>query len=371
MVAVPVLERPRDVLPRPGRQRPRAHRAPRPRRCDDPYPFGPAEPPRGQRGRPAGGATSAPRSTPWSASASRATAATGGRSRPWATSTACSSSCPRGRVWFPTRRRARRDGARGARARRARAVGARARRSGSPCGGGSLPPHGSTDVPRPGRRGRARRSARRPSPRASAAAATPACSQLANAMRGPVLTRGAAGYDAARLVYNERYDGLRPLAVARAANVADVRAAVRWSASTGVPLAARSGGHSYAGYSTTGSGVQLDLRGSRSVTLRRAERHGRRRRRRPAHRRLRRSWPRAGCTIPAGSCPNVGIGGLAQGGGHGLASRKLGLTCDDVQCADGGDRRRAAAHRRRAPRPRPVLGPAAAGAAASSASSPA
>ena len=37
-----------------------------------------------------------------------------------------------------------------------------------------------------------------------------------------------------------------------------------------------------------------------------------------------------GGTIPAGSCPTVGFGGLALGGGVGLASRKLGTTSDNV-----------------------------------------
>jgi FAD/FMN-containing dehydrogenase len=32
--------------------------------------------------------------------------------------------------------------------------------------------------------------------------------------------------------------------------------------------------------------------------------------------------------IPAGTCPSVGIAGLTLGGGHGYASRKLGLACD-------------------------------------------
>ena len=38
-----------------------------------------------------------------------------------------------------------------------------------------------------------------------------------------------------------------------------------------------------------------------------------------------------GLTIPAGSCATVALGGLALGGGIGLASRKLGTTADVVQ----------------------------------------
>jgi FAD/FMN-containing dehydrogenase len=37
-----------------------------------------------------------------------------------------------------------------------------------------------------------------------------------------------------------------------------------------------------------------------------------------------------GVTVPAGSCPSVGVGGLVLGGGMGLASRALGLTADRV-----------------------------------------
>jgi FAD/FMN-containing dehydrogenase len=36
-------------------------------------------------------------------------------------------------------------------------------------------------------------------------------------------------------------------------------------------------------------------------------------------------------TIPAGSCPTVGIGGSTLGGGVGFASRKLGLTLDNLR----------------------------------------
>ena len=53
---------------------------------------------------------------------------------------------------------------------------------------------------------------------------------------------------------NTRYSGIRPLAILRARSVADVQAAVRWCNKHDVRIAARSGGHSYAGYSTHRAG---------------------------------------------------------------------------------------------------------------------
>ena len=69
-----------------------------------------------------------------------------------------------------------------------------------------------------------------------------------------------------------------------------------------------------------------------------------------------------GLTIPAGSCPTVGVGGLALGGGVGLASRALGTTSDNIVGADRRDgRRRGARPATRAPTPTST-GPAAAAA---------
>jgi len=48
---------------------------------------------------------------------------------------------------------------------------------------------------------------------------------------------------------------------------------------------------------------------------------------------VQRALTRRGVTVPSGSCPTVGIGGLALGGGHGLAGRRFGLTSDNLLAA--------------------------------------
>ena len=78
---------------------------------------------------------------------------------------------------------------------------------------------------------------------------------LRSAVKGRVLFPRSPGYASARLVYNTRYNGARPEAVVQVESTADVAAVVRWANRFDVPVVARSGGHSYAGYSTTSNGV--------------------------------------------------------------------------------------------------------------------
>jgi FAD/FMN-containing dehydrogenase len=158
--------------------------------------------------------------------------------------------------------------------------------------------------------------------------ADPRLRALATMLQGTLITPGGSGYDSARVAYNERYDAAHPIAIARPVSVGDIQKLVRWAHTHGVRPIVRSGGHSYAGYST-GSGLVVDLRqldgvsfdrrtglvtvgaGTRLIDIEVAlAQHGR--------------------AIPAGSCATVGIGGLAQGGGVGLASRAFGTTSDNV-----------------------------------------
>ena len=172
---------------------------------------------------------------------------------------------------------------------------------------------------------------------AAEAATDPRLRALDRAVRGPVIGRGSSLYESARRVQNARFNGVSPLAVVRPRDVRDVQAVVRWAARNRVPIVSRSGGHSYAGYSTT-SGVVVDLarltgvrvdEGGRAVV--------------GAGARLGRVYATLGArglAIPAGTCPSVGIAGQTLGGGFGLASRAWGLTSDnlvevDVVTADG------------------------------------
>lgn len=148
-------------------------------------------------------------------------------------------------------------------------------------------------------------------------------------IHGRVLHRGAPGFREAAQVYNERFDSVLPTLVARPLDAADVQAAVRWGVTEGIPLRARSGGHSYAGYSTLRGGIVLDLRNLRRVHV--DARH--RTASVGAGSQLVDVYAALaghGMTIPAGSCPSVGVAGHALGGGMGLAARQWGLTADNL-----------------------------------------
>jgi FAD/FMN-containing dehydrogenase len=158
----------------------------------------------------------------------------------------------------------------------------------------------------------------------------PAARALRAAVRGPVLLPATPGYRSARLVYNTRYEGRRPDAVVQPLDTRDVQAVVQWSERYRVRLVPRSGGHSYAGYSTTANGVVVDLSRLRGVHVANGRATV------AAGTQLIDMYARLasrGLIVPGGSCPSVGIGGLALGGGHGLAGRRFGLTTDNLVAA--------------------------------------
>jgi FAD/FMN-containing dehydrogenase len=151
--------------------------------------------------------------------------------------------------------------------------------------------------------------------------------ELRHLVRGPVLRPR----DSRSLVYDERWQARRPRAVVQALDARDVEAVVSWAARRRVPLAVRSGGHSYGGWSTVDRGVVLDLRRLRGIHL-----HGATATVGPGAQLIDvyAALARHGATVPAGSCPSVALGGLALGGGMGLAARDRGLTLDNVRALE-------------------------------------
>jgi FAD/FMN-containing dehydrogenase len=151
--------------------------------------------------------------------------------------------------------------------------------------------------------------------------------ELAGQLKGDVVLPGSAAYPQARLLFDTRFDAVKPRAVVFCESTVDVQRTVRWARKHAVRIVPRAGGHSYGGYSTT-AGVVVDVSRLNGVTLDSSRRAivGPGARLIDVYEKL----GQHGRTVPAGSCPTVCIAGLALGGGVGFASRKYGLTCDNL-----------------------------------------
>src|SRR5689334_3739092 len=75
---------------------------------------------------------------------------------------------------------------------------------------------------------------------------------------GVVIGPEHVDYDRRRVVYNAVIDR-RPGAIVQVASVADVETVVRIAEDTGLPLAVRGGGHSFAGLGTCDDGIVCEL----------------------------------------------------------------------------------------------------------------
>src|SRR5262245_27880891 len=145
---------------------------------------------------------------------------------------------------------------------------------------------------------------------------------------GEVLVAGSAGYESARRSQIARFDGIRPHAVVRCRVPEQIAQALGF-AKEGLHVALRSGGHCFAGRSST-NGVVIDVSGMNEVSVsdgtvtvgagaRLADVYDAL----AAHDR----------TIAAGCGPTVGIAGLTLGGGLGVLGRSHGLTADQLVAA--------------------------------------
>ena len=150
---------------------------------------------------------------------------------------------------------------------------------------------------------------------------------LGHDLSGPLVRPGEAAYAVSKRLFDPRFDSLHPAGIAYCRNPHDVATCLAFVRKYGVPVAARCGGHSYAGWSSS-SGLIVDVTKMAGVNV---------------------SGSTAtvgagtslidfysglaarGRAVPGGSCPTVGIAGLTLGGGVGVVSRAYGLTSDNVQ----------------------------------------
>jgi FAD/FMN-containing dehydrogenase len=164
----------------------------------------------------------------------------------------------------------------------------------------------------------------------------PAWRALDDTISGDVVLPSSSDYESARKPAIARFHDARPQAIVLCETPGDVSETISFARQSDLRTVPRSGGHCFAGRSSTG-GIVIDVAPMRSVsvssgvaTVGAGARLGD----------VYDTLDEHGLTIPAGCGPDVGISGLALGGGLGILGRKHGLTSDhligaQVVLADG------------------------------------
>jgi len=153
---------------------------------------------------------------------------------------------------------------------------------------------------------------------------------LERAIAGEVAVPGSRAFDRLPRPFNARYRDPLPRAVVLCTATTDVVETLRFLAVHGLASAIRSGGHCFAGRSST-DGLVVDVSAMRAVSIDGdVARVG-------AGARLGGVYDAlaaCGRTIPGGTCPPVGIAGLTLGGGLGILGRSYGVTSDRLVAAE-------------------------------------
>ncbi|RJQ69588.1 FAD-binding oxidoreductase [Pseudonocardiaceae bacterium YIM PH 21723] len=152
---------------------------------------------------------------------------------------------------------------------------------------------------------------------------------LRKRVKGGVFLPQDDGYRPAARVFNDLFNERTPAAVALCADADEVKACLETAARNRIPIAARSGGHSYAGYSAQNDALMVNMTKANSVDVRADGTAviGSGARLIDVYAEL----AKRGRSIPAGSCSSVGIAGLTLGGGLSVLNRKYGMTIDWVE----------------------------------------
>src|SRR5947208_1399253 len=156
--------------------------------------------------------------------------------------------------------------------------------------------------------------------------------------RGDVVRPGDPGYDVHRKIWNGSFDK-HPALIIRCAGVSDVIAAVKFGRESGLPVAVRSGGHSFPGLSVADDALMIDLQPMKGVRVD-PEKMTARVQAGVLLGELDKETQAFGLAVPSGIVTHTGVAGLTLGGGIGWIMRKHGLSVDmlrrvDLVTADG------------------------------------
>jgi FAD/FMN-containing dehydrogenase len=162
--------------------------------------------------------------------------------------------------------------------------------------------------------------------------------ELERRLSDRLLRPGYPDFAETALPQNLRYAKVLPAGIARCRNSNEVAQAILWCRENDVPLVPRSGGHSYAGFSTT-CGLMIDVGPMNTAKFEPSDgtvRIGGGARNGDLYKALRPT----GMTVTHGRCPSVGAAGFLLGGGIGFNMRGHGIGCDqlietDIVTADG------------------------------------
>src|SRR6266496_3656937 len=150
--------------------------------------------------------------------------------------------------------------------------------------------------------------------------------------RGEIVRPGDPDYHVHRKIWNGSFDK-HPAIIVRCAGVSDVIAAVRFGRESGLPVAVRSGGHSFPGLSVADDALMIDLQPMKGVRVD------------PEKRTVRvqagvllgeldKETQAFGLAVPSGIVTHTGVAGLTLGGGIGWIQRKYGLSVDQLVSVD-------------------------------------
>ena len=151
-------------------------------------------------------------------------------------------------------------------------------------------------------------------------------------LTGQVVRRGDAGYESARLGWNQLHSR-HPEAVVFCAETQDVVNALAWARRNDVPVRVRSGRHCLEGWSAVDGGLVIDVSAMKPARIDPDSRTavvGAGLNQLEAVTAL----GRAGFAAPTGNEGTVGLVGATLGGGFGLLTRRFGMASDNLVGAE-------------------------------------